>query len=222
MQLFDQLLQFPLFQGMSRDDLSLVAERTKFDFMKLQSGNIVIAEDDSAQHLYFLLSGTLSAETAADDRSYKVTEQVNAPFMMQLESLFGYNQRYTRTFKAMTDAGVLRLEKKEVVRLSEEFLVFRINLLNILATQSQRAARQHWHRCPQTLRERIVRFFNQHCLYPAGSKKFFILMNTLANELNDSRLNVSRQLNAMEREQLLVLRRGQIEIPHLEVMSGVK
>jgi hypothetical protein len=31
LQLYDQLLQFPLFQGMSRDDLSQVAGHTKFD-----------------------------------------------------------------------------------------------------------------------------------------------------------------------------------------------
>ena len=34
LQIYDQLLQFPLFLGMSRDDLSQVAAHTKFDFVK--------------------------------------------------------------------------------------------------------------------------------------------------------------------------------------------
>ena len=41
-------------------------------------------------------------------------------------------------------------------------------------------------------------------------------MEQLAREVNDSRLDVSRALNAMQRDGLLVLRRGRIEIPSLE------
>ena len=38
LQLYDQLLQFPLFQGMSRDDLARVAGHTKFGFLKFANG----------------------------------------------------------------------------------------------------------------------------------------------------------------------------------------
>jgi hypothetical protein len=69
---------------------------------------------------------------------------------------------------------------------------------------------------PGTLEDRIVRFFAQHCIYPAGPKVFHILMNRLADELNDSRLNVSRALNALQREGKIVLRRGRVEIPQME------
>ena len=41
-------------------------------------------------------------------------------------------------------------------------------------------------------------------------------MEQLALELNDSRLDVSRALNAMQADGLLVLHRGRIEIPSLE------
>ena len=41
-------------------------------------------------------------------------------------------------------------------------------------------------------------------------------MNQLAGELNDSRLNISRALNEMQHDGLLVLSRGRIDIPSLE------
>ena len=41
-------------------------------------------------------------------------------------------------------------------------------------------------------------------------------MTRLAEEVNDSRLNVSIQLNAMEDEGLITLQRGIITIPALE------
>jgi MarR-like DNA-binding transcriptional regulator SgrR of sgrS sRNA len=41
-------------------------------------------------------------------------------------------------------------------------------------------------------------------------------MNDLAHELNCSRLEVSKLLNTMQEEKLLILSRGKITIPHLE------
>jgi hypothetical protein len=66
------------------------------------------------------------------------------------------------------------------------------------------------------LRQRVIRFFLDHSVYPAGPKIFRILMNQLAQEVGDSRLDVSQVLNAMQEEKLLRLRRGIIEIPSLE------
>ena len=216
LQIFDKLLQFPLFQGMSRDDLELVAGHTRFGFSKVMQGKMVVKEGAACTHLYFLVSGTIRVESRSDDRSYRVVEQMQAPYILQPEAIFGYNQRYTQTIVALTDTSFITIDKDEVVRLSEDFLVFRLNLLNIFATQAQKLSHQPWRQCPSSLRERIIRFLVQHCVHPAGPKVFHILMNQLADELNDSRLNVSRALNKMQHDGLLTLYRGRIEIASLE------
>ena len=216
LQLYDQLLQFPLFQGMSRDDLAKIAGHTKFGFMKCRQGEVIVKEDTPCSQLHFLLSGTVKAETHSDDRSYKVVEQLSAPFILQPEAIVGYHQRFTHTFTAIMETGLIILDKDEVMRLSEEFLVFRLNLLNIFATQTQKLLRQPWRRFPETLTERIIRFLAQHCIYPAGPKTFHILMTRLADEVGDSRLDVSRALNAMQLDGLVKLHRGRIEVPQME------
>jgi CRP-like cAMP-binding protein len=216
LQIFDKLLQFPLFQGMSRDDLELVAGHTRFGFSKVQQGKTIVKEGATCTHLCFLISGTIRVESRSDDRSYRVVEKLQAPYILQPEAIFGYNQRYTQTIMAQTDTNFITIDKDEVVRLSEDFLVFRLNLLNIFATQTQKLSHQPWRQCPTSLRERIIRFLVLHCVYPAGPKTFHILMNQLADELNDSRLNVSRALNKMQHDGLLALYRGRIEIASLE------
>ena len=216
LQIYDRLLQFPLFQGMSRDDLEIVAGHTRFGFQKVTAGRQIIHAGDPCTHLYFLINGTLKVETFSDDSRYSVTEQMSSPYILQQESIFGYYQRYTHNFYALTDANFLTLDKEEVVRLSEDFLVFRLNLMNHLATQTQKLIQMQWRRSPLSLRERIVRFFFQHTLYPAGPKTFHILMERLAEEVNDSRLNVSRALNRMQESGVIELHRGRIEIPQLE------
>lgn len=216
LQIYDKLLQFPLFQGMSRDDLEIVAGHTRFGFQKVAAGHQVIKAGDACTQLYFLINGTLKVQSFGDEHRYMVEEQMSSPYILQQESVFGYYQRYTRHFHALTDVNFLTLDKEEVVRLSEDFLVFRLNLLNHFATQTQKLIRMQWRRCPETLRERIIRFFFQHTLYPAGPKTFHILMEQLAEEVHDSRLNVSRALNAMKAEGLLRLHRGRIEIVQME------
>ena len=218
LQIYEQLLKFPLFQGLSRENLEQVAGHTKFGFLKVSAGEVVVSEDTPCIQLFFLLSGQLRADTYSDDRSYSVVEQLQAPFILQPEGVFGYNQRYTHTFMADSDCSFITIGKDEVLRLSEEFLVFRLNLLNLYATQSQKLLRQPWRRRPDTLADRIVRFLSLHCIYPAGSKTFNILMTRLADEIGDSRLDISRALNQLQRDGRLKLQRGRIIVPHMELL----
>lgn len=222
LQIFDKLLQFPLFQGMSRDDLEIVAGHIRFGFLKLNASKTVMKSGDNCHQLYFLINGSLKVCSFADDYGYHVEEQISAPYIIQLESVFGYNQRYTRDFIAQTDVNFLTLDKEEVVRLTEDFLVFRLNMINHFATQTQKQMRQVWYRAPQSLEDRVVRFLTQRCLYPAGHKTFNILMTRLAEEVNDSRLNVSRILNDMQHRGLIELSRGKIEVPQLERLLYTK
>jgi len=222
LQIFDKLLQFPLFQGMSRDDLEIVAGHIRFGFLKLTAGKTVMKSGDNCRQLYFLINGSLKVRSFADDYGYHVEELISAPYIIQLESVFGYNQRYTRDFIAQTDVNFLTLDKEEVVRLTEDFLVFRLNMINHFATQTQKQMRQMWYRAPQSLEDRVVRFLTQRCLYPAGHKTFNILMTRLAEEVNDSRLNVSRILNDMQHRGLIELSRGKIEVPQLERLLYTK
>jgi CRP-like cAMP-binding protein len=216
MEIYDQLLRFSLFQGMSHADLMEVVTHTKLGFLKLSTGKYLVKEGDSCTHLSFLTHGSLLCETVSDDGACKVVEYIKAPYIVQPDRLFGLSQRYTSTFKAHSHCNFITIDKQEVLLLLETQLVFRLNLLNVMATESQRLHRRAWRSAPANLRERLVRYFFSRCNYPAGAKTFYVLMKQIANDVNDSRLDVSRALNDMQRDQQLTLHRGRIEIPLLE------
>ncbi len=216
LKIYDQLLQFPLFQGMSHDDLEIVAGHIRFGFTKVSAGKRLVTSGDPCNQLYFIMTGSVKVEHSSDDGHFSVLEHMSAPYVIQQEAIFGYYQRYTRTVTAQADVSLLIIDKEEVLRLLEDFLVFRLNLVNHCATQTQKLSQQLWRNPPQSLRDRVIRFFVSHCSYPAGSKTFFILMERLALELNDSRLNVSRVLNLLQHEGLVELHRGRVVIPQLE------
>lgn len=222
LQLLDKLLQFPLFQGMSRDDLEIVAGHTRFGFLKQSAGKSIAKSGDACTQLHFLINGSIKVRTYADDYSYSVEEQMVAPHILQLESIFGYYQHYTHDFIAQSDVNFITIDKEEVVRLTEDFLVFRLNIMNHLATLAQKQMRLVWSRPPLSLEARVIRFLVQHSIYPAGHKVFNILMTRLAVEVNDSRLNVSRVLNEMQYQGLISLSRGKIDVPQLERLLYTK
>ena len=67
LKIYDQLLQFPLFQGMSHDDLEIVAGHIRFGFLKVSAGKRIVTAGDPCNQLYFVISGMVKVEHFADD-----------------------------------------------------------------------------------------------------------------------------------------------------------
>ena len=216
MNIYERMLSLPLFQGMNKNDLTTLAGHTKFDFCRVEAGKVLVKDGEACSFLCFLMKGMLRVASQADDHSFMLVEELKAPAILQPERIFGLYQRFSYTFTTTTLCNYMVIQKSDVVRIAEENAIFRINLLNIISTQSQRLSRNLWHQQPESLEERIVRFIECRCLHPAGRKWLHIKMTRLAHELNDSRLDISRALNAMQEAGLVALHRGCIEIPALE------
>lgn len=215
-QLYETLLRIPLFQGMGKNDIYSVVTHIKLGFMKFETGKIIVKEGEPCTNLLFLTNGTVQVESFADDHSYSVIEDINAPSIIGIENLFGLNQRHTHTFTALTDTNFISVDKDQTMKLGNDYIVFRLNFLNMLSIRIQKVVRQQWRQQPTNLEQRIIRFFENHSIRPAGSKRFIIRMENLALLINDSRLNISKTLNAMQNKGLLQLHRGGIYIPALE------
>lgn len=215
-RLFDILLSLPLFLGMSRSDLQEAAGKTRFDFLKVSEGETIVKDGERCLSLFFLLTGEIKVITDADDHGYNIEEDISAPEIFQPERIFGLNQRFTHTYIAKTDCSIMRLEKQEILKLSELFEIFRINLLNLFSAQTQKISRRALRVPPKNIEELIIRFFEARCVRPGGEKIFHIKMTRMAKELNDSRLDISKALNNLEAEGLLHLQRERIFIPALE------
>ena len=77
--------------------------------------------------------GRVECETISDDHQCRVVEEMGAPYMIQPERLFGMTQKYTSSFKALDNCNFITISKEEVLLLLETQLVFRLNMLNMLA-----------------------------------------------------------------------------------------
>ncbi len=215
-KLHERLLELPLFQGMSRNDIKQVVTSTRFKHISYAEGKVIVSEGDICDRLLFLIDGIIDATGRADDNGYSITERLYAPGILQPERIFGLTQRFTRTFMAAGNCRFISLDKIDALALADSYEIFRLNLLNIVCTKSQRLTRYPWRIQPKDIRSKIVRFIEARSLRPAGEKTMTITMERLGLELGESRLNVSRELNAMDNEGAISLRRGRIHIAALE------
>ena len=212
------LLQLPLFLGMGRSELADIEQDVQIGDTHAKRGTILASENEACTALVLVARGTVLASTRSDDHSYQIDETLQAPLLIQPEHIFGIKQRYTSTFSAQTYCEVIRIEKPMVLRLMELSMTFRLNLMNIIATQSQRNSRRVWHQMSEDIEKRIIRFIKDRCIYPAGQKQLRTKMTVLARELGCSRLEISEALHRLEGKQLLIVRRTIIEIPMLQLL----
>lgn len=212
------LLQLPLFLGMGHSELADICSQGPVTGMHMKRGTILVSENQACTALIQVVRGTVVASTRSDDNSYEMEEVLQAPLLIQPEYIFGISQRYTATFRAQTYCEVIRIEKPMVLRLMEKSMAFRLNLMNIVATQSQRYSRRLWHQMYEDIEKRIVRFIKDRCVYPAGQKILRTKMTVLAREIGCSRLEVSEALHRMEEKELLIVKRTIIDIPMLQLL----
>ena len=125
-RLYDSLLGLPLFLGMTRCDLLEIAGTTKFYFQKLKKGHVIAQEGEPCLHIIFLIKGEIKVITEADDHGYLIEETIKAPEVLQVERFFGFNQHYTHTYIAGDDCNIMSFSRKELMKLSDNYEIFRI------------------------------------------------------------------------------------------------
>ncbi len=214
------LARLPLFQGMSASELDHVIEKMRLDFSRVETGDLIVAEGQRVDKLRFVLRGSVWAETTAADKGYSIKEMLNVPCMLQIERLFGLSQHFSSTFYAESECQILSFSKADIVSLATMSEVFRLNMMNVLCTMTQKALCQPWHTKPAGIRQKIFMFVKDRTLRPAGRKEVNIGMVRLGREIAESRLNVSRELRRLQAEGLIEMKKNKIIIPALEKMLG--
>lgn len=225
---WDSLASLPLFIGMSRKELESIMTQSRIDFNQVEAGTVLAKRNQPCGKLTIAISGELLCQTCSDDNAYKIEENVSAPIILQSLGIFGKYQVFTKTIKALTQTSTITFEKDELHRLLDTSLIFRINLIRILATQLQKREQQLWgqqyHPKGKTLSElrndllvhHIKQFIKCRCVTPAGRKVFYISMATLGDMLGQNRQQISKALKTLRQEGLLTCSRGKIVIPQLQ------
>lgn len=214
--MYDTLLSLPLFQGMSQTDFNSLLQKIRLDFIRYEDGDVIIEKGNRCGSLAFLINGTVESSRSGMDGNFTFSELIEAPFLIEPYSMFGRAGSYQRTYTAIGSCSFLMVDKQYIYTELGKYNICRMNLLNILSGRVQQLDSHIWSLDGMSLRERIIRFIKGLSDIQSGQKRLAIKMNDLATLMDATRLNVSRELNALEKDGIISLRRKEIFIPALE------
>ena len=125
--MFDTLLQLPLFQGLCNEDFTSILEKVKLHFIKTISVEKKSENGSACTQLCFLLKGEVSIVTNSPQNIYTVIEQMEAPYLIEPQSLFGMSTHYTSSYIAHTEAHTVSISKAFVLSDLFKYDIFRLN-----------------------------------------------------------------------------------------------
>ncbi|MBQ0073215.1 MAG: Crp/Fnr family transcriptional regulator [Prevotella sp.] len=208
----------PLFLGMTSKQLNEIAKTAHFSQRHCKKGSVIATEGDVCNPLLAVMDGWIETDTSSDNKSYHMKELLQGPEIIEPDKLFGLSQHYHTTYRAYTACEIIGIPKEVLNQLFTEYLIVRINLMNLICRKSQILERSPWKNQKEDLQDRIAMFIRQHSMQPTGKKTLYITMTQLASELNTSRLEVSIALNKMAEAERIILKRGIIEVPTLQLL----
>jgi len=217
--MYDTLLQLPLFQGLAKNDFTSILDKVKIHFLKRKAGDTVALGGEDCRELVFLLNGSLVSKTSDRDELYTFYEAINAPFLIEPYSLFGWSTKYVSTYTALTACNLVTIEKAYLLSELNNYEIIRLNYLNVLSNRAQNLHDRLWTNLPESLHDRIVEFILLHSYVPGGEKRLKIKMDDLAKLLSSTRIRVSKALNEMQDKHWLTLHRGEIRIPDISLLK---
>lgn len=214
--MYSTMLQLPLFQGLSQEDFTNILGKVKLHFTKHKLGEVVLREGSPCNELIFLLKGKIAMSIAAPDQSFIFTEYISETHLIEPYALFGLHPQYEASYTADSDINLLRIRKEYVVKDLFKYEIFRMNFVNNLSYHVQTLKKQVRQPFPNETNLKIATFILRNSCKAEGEKRLQIKMENLAKHLDDTRLNISKGLNDLQKKELITLRRKEIIVPDIK------
>lgn len=220
--MFERLLQLPLFQGLTTQEVSDVMAHVRLDFANYHRGDEIVMQGESCKKLIYIINGEVLAEHCNDNLQFTLTEHLPNLKVIEPYNLFGMYQTFSRTYSFATDGSTLAIDKRVMLNQLMTNNIVKINLMNIVCNQYQRTLRLLCQYPDDSVWHKIVKFVLSHSVVCKGKKDIHIKMTDLANIIHETRLNVSITLNKMQEQGLITMQRGSFTINNLQEISKVK
>lgn len=135
--MYEQLMQLPLFQGVSPDLLRELIEKFPFHFLKFAPGETILSRGERCTHARFIVSGSARVVTPCHNLQVELEQTLTAPHVLGAASLFGVDTLYPFSAHALDTCGMLQITKGDYVAMLQSDKVFLFNILNYLSRGAQ-------------------------------------------------------------------------------------
>ena len=215
-KMYESLLRLPYFQGMEKDDITAILDKVTFEFIKYDNGDRIFGPGEKCDRFAILTQGEIQCKAISPDHTICITENITAPYAIEPYSLFGYRTSYRREYTAKEKCTILVIDKQYLFSEFAKHNIFTINLLNLISHKAEKLQEGIWLHTPQSIEGRIAHLIAMRCESHKGTTSVTVKMERIAAILCETRLNISKALNAMQNNGYITLHRGEITVHSME------
>lgn len=135
--MYETLMRLPLFAGTSHQKLSEIIGKYKFHFLKYAPGDKIVSEGDACTHLKCIIGGLVGLTISNNTRRFRVNQTLEAPDVISPDFFFGKTTHYPATATALTEVGIVQIDKSDYMNIITSDPIFLFNYLNLLSMNAQ-------------------------------------------------------------------------------------
>ncbi|MCH5224338.1 MAG: cyclic nucleotide-binding domain-containing protein [Muribaculaceae bacterium] len=139
--MYETIMELPLFKGIGEEQLSQLLEKTSLEFLRKKTGEIIYKEGESVGSIDFVLSGRVKIAHRLKNFDIELDEILGPGDIIGGHNLFGLETSYPGDVTAFSMASIMRIEKREYMRILMSDPIYMLNFVNYLSAGCQRVPR---------------------------------------------------------------------------------
>lgn len=137
--MFDTIMNLPLFQGITREQLSLFLEKTQLSFLNYNATDTILKYGDPIDQVLCVISGEIKVcHKLTHDGSLTLFQTIPAQTVIAPQRLYGLKRTAAATVTANSDCCIMAFSKQQYQSLLQKHPIFLINYLNYLSLRAQK------------------------------------------------------------------------------------
>jgi len=157
----NQLLQCPLFKGVSEEGLSGMFDVVEHKIQTYKKDEIITGENELCNRLMIILAGTVRGEMTDYTGKVIKIEDIGIYRPLAPAFLFGRNNRFPVSIMANENVKILSISKEEVLIMFQKNERFLLNFLNLISNRTQFLSQKIKFLSFQTIKGKLAHFFLQ-------------------------------------------------------------
>lgn len=218
--MYDVLMDLPLLQGISRDQVSTLLEKTHLEFINAKPGELLRNFDSDEDSLLYVISGEVEIEWRNKEGLISIKFRQGAKSVLGASHLFGLLRNNPYAVRAISQTSLMRIEKSQYLKLLQTQPIYLINLLNYLSLRAQKPLEllaTMKDGSPEQLLGMWVK-----AATPSSAYKIIVHISnaTFCKFTNMSEEQLRRRLFAMQKNGIIELGEDTIAIPSRDKLLG--
>ena len=112
--MYDTLLELPLFQGLTKENITSIIEKVKMGFHTFEHKQNIASQGDKCNSLIFILDGNVAITSTDEKYNFRIEEEISGPYIIEPYSLFGMHTKYHASYSAINEVETLNIDKSYI------------------------------------------------------------------------------------------------------------